>query len=133
MKNSLITRPDSFFDSFFNDSIARGYSFGNNIDIYHKDNEYVVEVNVPGFSKEDINVSFDNDILSISAKRDEDGSEEEKNYIYRSRRHREYSRQIRFDNVDSSRIDAAYENGVLKITLPDREKKEPITQRIEVK
>ncbi len=134
MKNSLMTRPDSFLDSFFNDGLMRGYSFGNNIDIYHADGKYTVEINIPGYKKEDIHIQFDNDILSVSAKHDdEEVNDDNREYVYRSRRHSEYNRQIRFENINSDAIDASYDNGVLKVTLPDKEKSEPAIQKIEVK
>lgn len=133
MKNSLMTRPESFLDSFLNDGFARGYSFGNNIDIYHADGQYNVEVNIPGFNKEDIQVHFDHDILTISAKHEETINEDNRDYVYRSRRQSEYSRQIRFENINAEAIDASYDKGVLKVVLPDREEIEPSLKRIDVK
>lgn len=134
MRNTLITRPENLLDSFFSDPLLNNYSFGRNIDIYRNEQGYVVEVNIPGFTKNEISVHFENDVLNIEAKHEEKSEETgKKEFIYRSRVHNEYSRQIRFENVDSTKIDASYENGVLKVTLGDQAKEAVTAQRIEVK
>lgn len=124
MRNSLVRRPDALLDTFFNDDFfLPRFSYGNNIDIYHEDGKYVVDINLPGFNKDDIHVDFTNDILSIRAEHKEEEKEEKRNYFYRSRSVSAYNREIRFADVDAKAIDASYENGVLKISLPEAKKR----------
>lgn len=130
MRNQL-TRRQSLLDSFFNEDM---FTYGKDIDIYHEDDKFMVEVDMPGFDKEDIVVEFKGDVLSIDAKMsDEVEDTSNKNYYYRSRSSKSYSRQIRFNNVDSEKVDAAYDNGVLKVTLPTKDKETENVNRIDVK
>lgn len=130
MRNQL-TRRQNLLDSFFNEDM---FTYGKDIDIYHEDDKFMVEVDMPGFDKEDIVVEFKGDVLSIDAKMsDEVEDTSNKNYYYRSRSSKSYSRQIRFNNVDSEKVDAAYDNGVLKVTLPTKDKETENVNRIDVK
>lgn len=133
MRNQLI-RGQNLLDSFFGDGMLERFTYGSNIDIYREDNRYVVEADIPGFNKEDIHVEFNGDVLTLSAEVNEEVEDtSKKNYYYRSRSTRSFTRQIRFNDVDPSGIEAKYENGVLKVTLPTRKEEVPVTNRIEVK
>lgn len=128
----IVKRPESILDKFLS-NIQTPTQLGNNMDVYKIDNQYVVEIDMPGFNKESIEIDFKEDILSISAKSVVEEEDNEKEMIYQSRRSQEISRQIRFSEVNVDEIGASYENGVLKVTLPLIEKIEPETKQIEVK
>lgn len=134
MRNALVRRPTaSILDDFFNDEFfLPSFNSNSHLDVYQEDNKYVVEVDLPGYKKEEINMSFNNDLLTIKAEHKEEKKEDTKKYIYRSRSQSMFSRQIRFNNIDHSNIDAKFEEGVLKVTLPIRGESE-IVKRIEVK
>lgn len=121
----------SLIESFFNDD---WFSYGSNIDIYREADRYVVEVDLPGFDKEDIEIEFKGDVLSVKAELNEEHEDtSNKNYYYRSRSKRSFNKQIRFKEVDEDSISADYENGVLHIELPTKVKEEDMIKRIEVK
>lgn len=128
----IVKRPESILDKFLS-NIQTPTQLGNNMDVYKIDNQYVVEIDMPGFNKESIEIDFKEDILNISAKSVVEEENNEKEMIYQSRRSQEISRQIRFSEVNVDEIGASYENGVLKVTLPLIEKIEPETKQIEVK
>jgi HSP20 family protein len=109
-------------------------SFNSNshLDVYQEDNKYVVEVDLPGYKKDEINMSFNNDLLTIKAEHTEEKKEDNKKYIYRSRSQSMFTRQIRFNNIDHTNIDAKFEEGVLKVVLPIKGETE-VVKRIEVK
>lgn len=134
MRNGLVRRPTaSILDDFFNDEFfLPSFNSNSHLDVYQEDNKYVVEVDLPGYKKEEINMSFNNDLLTIKAEHKEEKKEDTKKYIYRSRSQSMFSRQIRFNNIDHSNIDAKFEEGVLKVTLPIRGESE-IVKQIEVK
>jgi HSP20 family protein len=134
MRNALVRRPTaSILDDFFNDEFfLPSFNSNSHLDVYQEDNKYVVEVDLPGFKKEEINMSFNNDLLTIKAEHKEEKKEDTKKYIYRSRSQSMFSRQIRFNNIDHSNIDAKFEEGVLKVILPIRGESE-VVKRIEVK
>lgn len=133
MRHPAIRRRN-LVDSFFNDDLFTNFSYGSDIDIYREDSNYVVEADLPGFTKEDIDVQFKGDILSISASLNEEEEDtSNKNYFYRSRRSTHFEKQVRFKDVDGENINASYENGVLKVTLPTKVNEEDMVKRISVK
>lgn len=134
MRNSLIRRPTtSILDDFFNDEFfLPRVNSNSHLDVYQEDNKYVVEVDLPGYKKEEINMSFNNDLLTIKAEHIEENKEDTKKYIYRSRSQSMFTRQIRFSNIEHENIDAKFEEGVLKVTLPIKGETE-VVKRIEVK
>jgi HSP20 family protein len=134
MRNGLIRRPTtSILDDFFNDEFfLPSVNSNSHLDVYQEDNKYVVEVDLPGYKKEEINMSFNNDLLTIKAEHIEENKEDTKKYIYRSRSQSMFTRQIRFSNIEHENIDAKFEEGVLKVTLPIKGETE-VVKRIEVK
>jgi len=134
MRNGLIRRPTtSILDDFFNDEFfLPSVNSNSHLDVYQEDNKYVVEVDLPGYKKEEINMSFNNDLLTIKAEHSEETKEDNKKYIYRSRSQSMFTRQIRFSNIEHENIDAKFEEGVLKVTLPIKGISE-VVKRIEVK
>ncbi len=93
----------------------------------------MIEVDLPGFDKEDIEIEFKKDVLTLRASFNESVEDTtDKNYVYRSRTTRNFFKQIRFEEVDGNDIDASYENGVLRVKLPVKVKEETV-KRIEVR
>ena len=132
MRHPAIRRRN-LVDSFFHDALFTNFSYGSDIDIYREDSNYVVEADLPGFTKEDIDIQFKGDILSISASLNEEEEDtSNKNYFYRSRRSTHFEKQVRFKDVDGENINASYENGVLKVTLPTKVNEEDMVKRISV-
>lgn len=133
MRNSLVRRPTSLLDEFFNDEFfLPTLSRSNALDVYQENDNYIVEVDLPGFTKEDISIAYNNDLLTIRAQHAEETSDESKKYVYRSRSRSLFTRQIRFSNINSDAIEAKYDNGVLKVTLPCKQNTVN-TKQIEVK
>lgn len=127
--------PVNVFDSFFSDMmpVVRGVggaftSFP--IDIKENETAYTAEMNVPGFKKEDIDISLDNGIMTIKSKKEESSEQKEDGkYIVKERSVSNLSRSLRIpENVDVSKIEANMEDGILKITLPKAEKKDTSTK-----
>ncbi len=132
MKQELTRRPVSLLESIFGEDLLNNASFGTGIDIYKDENSYTVELEMPGFTKEDIDVQYNGDVLSIRAEHNESEEKDEKNYFYRSRKSSSVNRQIRFSDVDDSKIDAEYQDGILKVILPKKTQEE-IVNRISIK
>ncbi len=128
----LVRRPESIMDKFFEDFTPT--NLGRNLDIYKKDNAYVVEVDLPGFKKEDITVDYHDDILTINASAtEEENQDNEKDYVYRSRKSSSVTRRIRFEEIDHEGITGSFENGVLKLELPLAKEEVVEAKRIEIK
>lgn len=112
-----------------------GADVGFKTDVIEKDGEYLLECELPGFKKEDISIDVSNGVMTVSATRDE--KKEEKNakgeYLRRERSYGTFSRSFDVSSVDESAITAAFEDGILKLTLPKIKEQAPETKRIEIK
>lgn len=121
--DDLFERFKSVFDDMFNQDFLP--AFGNDFkslrtDITETKDAYIVQADLPGFSKDDIQIDIENNYLTIRAKRDDRIEErDEKDRIIRKERHfGEFYRSFYVNDIDQDRIEAELENGVLKITLP---------------
>lgn len=92
------------------------------LDISEDDKNYYIETDLPGFTKEQISIKIDKDLLTISATTEKQDEKETKKYHKKERVSRSCTRSISIpENVDVSAISAKYENGVLTLTLPKKE------------
>ena len=122
-KNQMsVNKPRDIFDYFFGDdfmpAFTGGFSANFNADIRDLGNEYVIEAEMPGLTKDDIKLDMNGDILTIAAEKKENSSEERGNFIRRERRYGTYSRSFRFEDVCKDEINAKFLDGVLRVTLP---------------
>lgn len=108
-------------------------SYGKGLDIYKKDNTYVVELNMPGFSKEEISIDYKEGVLSIVATHTKNEEVTQREYFYRNRLTTNISRSFRFNDIDENAIEADYTNGVLRLVLPVLVPIEKQPRRIEIK
>ena len=103
-------------------------------DIKEKDDEFLIEAELPGLDKEDINLELTDDKhLIISAINEEVNKDEGENYIRRERRRGRYQRSFYIENVKEDEIDASYDNGILEVVLPKKEKTSPSSRTIDIK
>jgi len=127
---------DSLFDNFFNDSFMSPWFMGDSqmrVDVKENDKEYIVEADLPGVNKEDINIELNNDRLTIAVERNEEVNVEKENYIRRERRSGSFCRSFYIQNVVEDQISAKFENGVLSIVLPKKDQTPKKRNRIEIK
>lgn len=109
---------DDFERQFFGRTKATLPDFRT--DIRELDGKYILEAELPGFAKEDIHLDLKDGILTISAQHSENKDEknEKGTYVRRERRYGSYSRSFDVTGIDEEGITAAYQNGVLELTLP---------------
>lgn len=115
--------------NFFNDENAVTIK----TDIKDTGDSYVIDAELPGYKKDEINVDVNDDILTISAEKHNEVNEEEKNgYIRRERYYGSVSRSFNISEVEASQITAKHENGVLTLTLPKKKEQIPQSHKIEI-
>jgi HSP20 family protein len=97
------------------------------VDIYEtEDHEVVIKAELPDIKKEDIGVTFENGVLTLSGERRQEESFEKGQVRRLERRHGSFSRSFTLpDSVDASAIAAAYKDGVLTVRLPRRAESRP--------
>ena len=103
-------------------------------DIRDAGDAYLLEADLPGMKKEDIHIDIDGDRLSISAERNAVREEKDENggYIRCERSYGSFSRSFDISGIRGDEISAAYEDGVLKLTLPKQSKAIPASRRLEI-
>lgn len=129
--NQFPTLFDRFFDNDLFDWSNKNFSLTNTtlpaVNIMEDDNSYQVEMAAPSLNKDDFKIELNNDVLTISSeKKTENETKEGQRYARKEFSYQSFSRSFTLpDSVDSDKIKAKYENGILKITIPKREDAKP--------
>ena len=100
------------------------------------DKSFDIEVAAPGLAKADFDIQAENDLLKITAKKEQKEEVKDGKYYRREFNYSSFSRSFQIpDSVDASSIEANYKNGVLTVTLPKREEvvAKETTRTIEIK
>lgn len=114
----LMPRTNKFYlDDFFDDFLATKDS-NMKCDIFEKDGDYHIEMEIPGFDKKDIKIETKNGYLTVTAEKTEKEEEKDKNYIRRERNYGKYSRSFYLGDLDEEKINAKFLDGMLKIIVP---------------
>lgn len=130
------------FDPFRElDNMERSFFSNTNVvsafrtDVSDTGDAFKLEAELPGFNKDDIKIDIENDCLTISAERKLDTTDEDKksNFVKRERFYGSYSRSFDVTGIDVDTIEAAYDNGVLTLTLPKKKEVLPVSRRLEIK
>lgn len=113
--------PRSFlFDDFFSD-VSKFKIHDMKCDIYEENNNYVVEMDVPGYSKDEIDIEVNRGYLTISLSRNSEDEVSDKNYIRKERVYGTTKREFYVGDVDEEGVKASFNEGVLKVIVPKRE------------
>ena len=135
----------NLFDEFFDDSFDRTFFGGRNplygkreknlmkTDIREVENHYEVDIDLPGFKKDEVNVELQDGYLTVSASKglDKDQKDKEGRYIRQERYSGTCSRTFYVGDLKKEDISAKYEDGILRLTLPKAEEKAlPANNRI---
>ena len=135
----------NLFDEFFDDSFDRTFFGGRNplygkreknlmkTDVREVENHYEVDIDLPGFKKDEISVELQDGYLTVSASKglDKDQKDKEGRYIRQERYSGTCSRTFYVGDLKKEDISAKYEGGILRVTLPKAEEKAlPANNRI---
>lgn len=116
----------SLVDKFFNDSLARtgGSVFIPKVDVVETKESFEIHLAAPGLNKEDFKIELNDNFLTISGERKFKEEKEEKNFLAIETQYGSFSRSFTLpENVDATKINAKYNNGILELTIPKDEKK----------
>lgn len=124
---------DGVFDDFF--TPVRGDEMSRmKCDIYEKDGIYTMEMDIPGFNRDDVKIEVDdNDYLTITAEKTMESNDSDKNYVRKERSYGKYQRSFYVGDIDKENIDASFENGILKVMMPKKEEEKSSKKTIEIK
>ncbi|TGD21650.1 Hsp20/alpha crystallin family protein [Companilactobacillus suantsaicola] len=134
MANEIMDRNNLLRNWFNNDTWMNNFPslFDNNsfevsnlkTDIKETDKDYQVSVDIPAVDKKNLDITYDNNTLTISGHRDSfnDHNDKDGDMIMSERQSGRFMRQYNLPQVDAENIQASYDNGVLKVTLPKQTK-----------
>lgn len=110
---------------YFDDSISsflEGDHSSMKCDIYEKENKYFVEMDIPGFKKDEIKIECDKGNLIITAAKEEKENieDEDKNYLRRERIYNKYSRSFYLGDISEDEISAKFNDGTLIVVVPKK-------------
>jgi HSP20 family protein len=130
--------PLTLFEDVFNDKVSPFFSSmivpAFKVDISEDDKAIFIEADMPGIKKEDVKVSLDDGVLFIRGERSQSEEEKKKGYHRIERTWGSLSRSFTVgNNVDADKIEATYDNGVLKVIVPKLEAKPKTGKDIAVK
>lgn len=143
-EKQIARRRDNYelFDPFFDDlfrfpEISHEFKRMENImrtDVKEHENGYSIEIEMPGFDKDDINLDLSNGYLTIEAQRNVSDDENDKNgnFVRRERYFGSCSRSFYVGDIDEKDIDAKLERGILLVFVP-KDKQLETKKRIEIK
>ena len=111
----------NLFDDFFSDDFFPFRSLQRDtfkLDVKEEGNAYIIEADMPGIKKEEIQLDYQDGYLCISVVRKEKKDDEQKNYVHRERRYAAMKRSINLGDLDMNQIEANLNDGVLTIKAP---------------
>lgn len=126
---------DSFLDNLLND-LPVAHTNGINlpaVNISESNDNYELELNVPGRKKEDFKITIDKNILTVSFEKKEEPKEDNRQFIKREFNTRSFKRSFTLDEkINAEAINAKYENGILYLSLPKKEEVKVMPKEIAV-
>ena len=124
MKNMDLIPRKFYLDDFFDNFVSSKEMNNMKCDIYEKDGDYHIEMDVPGFDKKDIQIESNNGYLTVTAEKQQEDNEEQKNYIRRERSYGKYTRSFYLGELENDNIEATFVDGILKIVVPKKQESE---------
>jgi HSP20 family protein len=123
---------NNFFRSDARDGDLELSAWTPAVDIAEHDNEYIVKVELPGVSKEDVKITLESNILTVHGEKKHEKETKEEDYHRVERSFGSFQRSFTLPTtVKSDKIDAVYKDGILTVSLPKAEEAKP--KQIEVK
>jgi HSP20 family protein len=124
----------NIFGEFLNDFNKKDVLQTIPVNVKETENSFELDVVAPGFEKTDFNISLDQDLLTISAEKKADAIGEKEKTLRKEYGFKSFKRSFTVDNlIDATEINAAYVNGVLKLTLPKKQEAKQIKKQILIK
>ena len=129
---------EAFERAFFSDPFAGFFNTTElaqfRTDVTDEGDHFLLEADLPGFEKKDINLDIQGDTLTIHAERHSKVEEKDKKdkVVRMERSYGSYSRSFDISGINADKIKAKYDNGVLRLTLPKLEQRLPEGRRLEI-
>jgi HSP20 family protein len=133
--NALMPGFNDVFESIFNDTFFNDRMVARvpAVNISETEESYHLELAAPGLKKQDFKISLDRDVLNISVEQQSENKEESKRFSKKEFSYASFVRSFTLpDLADRNRIEAAYEDGVLKVAIAKKEEAKMASRQIEI-
>lgn len=123
-----------FNDAFMHSAGARTVASTPLINMYQTDDDIIVKATLPGYTKDEVNITLTNDFLTLQGRYEKEEENEGKSYYIREQSYGNFERSLRLPvDVELKKVEALFEDGILTITLPKAEAVKPKTISIKAK
>lgn len=131
--NLMKRDPWKAFEDFPFFSLTPSFRTDFAVDMYEEKGNVIAEMNLPGMKQEDIEITFQNGNLKVTAKRAEEKETKERDFFYKEIKHGAYERLIALPaEVKTDKTEAHYVNGVLKVVMPIKELPKKETVKVQI-
>lgn len=140
--SAMRTEMDRVFESFLGrgsgrfPTLARAEQSGAvvpSIDVRETETELVIEAELPGLDEKDVSVTLNNGVLTLKGEKKSEREEKKDDYHMMERSYGSFQRSFQVaDAIDADKVEAAFEKGVLKVTLPKRPEAVKAEKRIPI-
>jgi HSP20 family molecular chaperone IbpA len=129
-RNNAVSDFDTFFDDMFGNWGVKNSTIPS-VDVYEDEKAYYLEAELPGYTVEDVNIHVEKHVLHISSEKINE-KKENKKFLVRERGYVKFDRSFTLpEGINEDQIEAEFNNGILKVTLPKTPVEQP--KKIEVK
>ena len=138
--NLVTFNPEQTLDSFFDTDRFFGFPRANldhptvlpKVNVIEKDEAFHIEAETPGMTVKDVSIEFHSGVLTLKGHREQNSETEKNDYSIQEFSNQSFERNFRLsDQIDSEKVTARMDQGILKITLPKKEQAKP--KKIEIK
>lgn len=129
---------DLQIDRFLSDALhtvnGNRTEWGPACNVYEDEREFLIEAVLPGMEAKDVEIVYEDDVLTLKGERQAEPAETGRTYLLREMKYGRFSRSFTLpDNVNREKVSATYKDGVLRIALPKREETKPRRITVESK
>lgn len=114
--------------------VAERFEISPSVDIYEEGNELVLKADLPGITKDEVEINVTDNVLTLTGEKKREEKVERENYFRYERSHGSFCRRFHLpDGIDTEKIKAHYKEGVLEVRLPKTEEAKQKTKKISIK
>ncbi|WP_169569227.1 Hsp20/alpha crystallin family protein [Sneathiella limimaris] len=137
-KTKTVERSDNFwphlFDPFKGFGTMVSNFFAPSADASNSKDLYEINIELPGVDEKDIHVDVEDNVLTIQGEKKSESETKEKNYYFTERHYGSFQRSFRLPpDVKTDKIDAHFDKGILKVTIPKKAPAEDKAQKIKIR
>jgi len=118
---------DDIFKTAYDNNLSKSRATVPSVNIKENDDAFTIDVAAPGMKKNDFNIEIDDDILTISAEAKNENEKKDENYSCKEFSYNSFNRSFTLPEfkIDTEKIKAKYNDGILNLTIPKKEEAKP--------